>query len=194
MSDSDNKQRYLGVAVLCALIATVAVILCLLFSSKETRISNNNNTYSTETLYCIINNPEDAFFADSNTINNKHEIKVTYKDKKPDKASYIYTGIFNSSTNADHSNAILHAKYNTYMADYNLSPAILGPTFSVVESKLKINLYTDTSNITSETGKLFFLSPDETSTLIEKPAEQLKNIYSNKQFSCNIYNNQEEEK
>ncbi|MBR0372846.1 hypothetical protein IJH72_02830 [Candidatus Saccharibacteria bacterium] len=193
MSEPKNgKQKSLEITIFCISIAVVTVILCLLFSGKETRTSSNN-IYSTKILYCVNNNPEDSFFTDSNAINNKHEIKVTYKDDKPDKVSYTYTGKFNTSTKADNSNATLHAKYNKYMAEYDLSPTILSPTFSVVESKLKINLFTDISNINNKTGKLFFLNLDEISSLTSESADKLKDIYSDKNFSCEINNSQKEE-
>lgn len=194
MSESkDKKQNHNKVIVFFILIAMIAIILYIFTNGRETHIKNSGNSYSIEILYCFNNNPAHSFFSDNNIIDNKHEIKITYRKNEANNISYTYTGVFSSKEKADNVNAILHAKYNTYMGQYNLSPTILGPVFSVVENKFKINLYASIDSINSIVSELFFLDSNEATKLKNESIDELKTLYINKGFQCKISNNQEEE-
>ena len=195
MSERDNsRQKYLGIAAAFVVVAIFAAILYLLFKGDEEYTSvDNDNIYSTEILYCEASVLEDPFFSASGEISSSHEIKVIYSQGKANKVSYTYVGNFYSEDDANGVNADLHAKYNKYMARYNLSPTILGPTFSVIGTKFKVNLYTDIINIDGMTGVLFFLNPDEAVRMASESSEILKLVYSEKGFDCKINNKQKEE-
>ena len=185
MSESNRKkQQTLYIGVLICILVAVAVILCLLFTGRETRTSDNGNVYSTDILDCESTEPEGAFFVAENAVDNKHEIKVTYQNEKPSKISYTLTGNYSTERAADQTIASLHAKYNKYMAQYDLDPEILGPVFSNVEEAFKINLITDVDKINSATGMLFFLDSTETIKLKSYTNGDLEKIYETKGFSC----------
>ena len=181
-----NKQKlwYAG-AVICVMVA-MAAVLCLLFNGKETKISDNSGNNSISVLDCKASSPVvESFFEAKDAINNEHEIKITYQGNRVDKVSYTYTADFPSGKEADEANAVLHAKYNNYMAQYSLDPAKLGPTFTVVDNNFKINLFTDMSKIDPAMMGLFFLDNEDIGLLESGKIESLKKIYFQKGFNCN---------
>lgn len=181
-----DKQKLLYVGVGVCLLAAVAAILCLLFSSKETKISDNDGNSSISVLDCKVSDPTvESFFESKDAINNEHEIKITYRGDEVDKISYTYVADFASEKDADEANATLHAKYNKYMAQYSLEPAKLGPTFTVVNSSFKVNLFADTSKINFAVAGLFFLDTGDIELLEGGKIEDLRKVYFQKGFNCN---------
>lgn len=187
MSESKRKKQhslYIGIIV-CILVA-VAAILCLLFTGKETYVSEGDNIESVDALYCRASEQEDSFFGKENVINDKHEIKITQRQDEIDKISYTYIGYYGSEKEAKDANAVLHAKFNNYMGEHNLEPSVLGPVFSVVKDNLRINLMTEISNINEAIGKLFFLDPAGINSVRNNKLESLKKLYSSQGFVCKI--------
>ena len=62
----------------------------------------------------------------------------------------------------------------------------LYPTFSVVENRLKISLYTEYRKLNTMNAILFFINADEYQGLGDYSVDDLKNLYENKGFSCEM--------
>ncbi|MCR5700086.1 MAG: hypothetical protein K6G49_01470 [Candidatus Saccharibacteria bacterium] len=185
MSESKSKkQQYLYIGIIVCIVVAVAAILCLLFTSKETKISDNGKVHSIDILNCQATGPEGAFFVAENAVDNKHEIKVTFQNEKPTKISYTLTGDQSTAGATDQTIATLHAKYNIYMGQYGLDPETLEPIFSNVDEAFKISLITDVDKISSATGALFFLDANEATKLKNYASEDLEKIYEARGFSC----------
>lgn len=187
MSNSESKKQRQPELVALVIIAMIfVVVLCLLFTNQEIHISNIGTEHTFNALYCTSFHYKNAFFAIDNEVNSKHEIKLIYQNEKAYKMSLTYTSDFETESSANNASAILHAKYNHYMGQRNLSPTILSPTFSVINNSLKINLFTDISNIDAITGSLFFLSPSEAIGISKRTPEEIQEFYAKKGFNCVI--------
>ncbi|MBQ9485078.1 hypothetical protein IJU85_03200 [Candidatus Saccharibacteria bacterium] len=194
MSESNNNAKYYKYSIGCLIITIIAVVLYLLFNNKTIyKPAEDDDSKLIGTLYCSSDNLDNSFFRMDNAINNNHEIKAIYRQQKIDKISYTYTGIFRTEAEADNSDAVLHAKYNKYMAQYDYNPELLAPTFSVIGTKYKVVLYTDFSDIDGAVSGLFFLEPDEISNVADGSVEYLGEIYSRKGLNCEVNNKQKEE-
>ncbi len=193
MSDSkSNWQKHKNSVIVCFFITIIAFVSCLFFIGEET-YTESKQVYSIEVLQCLSSNPINSFFGYSDSVNSKHEIKITYRQDEPDKISYSYNNILSSEEDAQHVDAVLHAKYNNYMGEHKLNLSTLGPIFMVVENKFKINFYTKFSNINAINGVVFFLSPEEVVNVANNSIGKTKELYTSKNFVCSIINNNEEE-
>ena len=129
------------------------------------------------------------FFDSSSTNKVKTEIKVLFKNDVLDQLFYTYTGKYSSNDNAEHDEAVQHAKYNIYFGENGASPDILSPSFSTVEDKFSITLYAEKLDyINGITSKLFFISEDEITKFKGNSIESVKLFYENKGFKCEIGN------
>lgn len=171
-----------GIVVLAVLVALVAVFWDF-FKSKETHISNKTTDIKVGVLNCEAGQPVDPFFASNTVLNSDHELKVIYGGGGIEKINYIYNGEYASNDAADKAGSQLHADYNIYMSKDAES---LYPTFSVVENKLKISLYVEYRKLNTKNATLFFMNADEYQDLGDYSIDDLKSLYENKGFSCEI--------
>ena len=171
-----------GIVVLAVLIAAVAIFSSFL-KSEETYISAETSGIRVGALNCKTSQPSDSFFVSNTALNNDHELKVTYSGERIGRINYIYNGEYDSNDTADTAGSLLHADYNIYMGENAES---LYPTFSVVENKLKISLYTEYQKLNAKNAKLFFMNADEYHESSNYSIHDLKKIYESKGFSCEI--------
>lgn len=101
----------------------------------------------------------------------------------PDKLNYLFDGTYASAEAASKANDVLHADYNIYMA---IDAEKLTPNFSIVDNTLKINLFANRNQMDTKVGKLFFLNDAETENFAKYKDEDLKELYQNKGFSCEL--------
>ena len=187
MSESNTRrQQILYIGIVVAIVIALIAILCLLFNGNRTYTSDNGTSYSISVLHCEASDIDGAFFAPDNTINNKHEIKITYQQDTVNKISYTYKSDYQTTASADNVNAVLHAKYNKYMAQYDLDPMTLNPIFSVIDNKLSINLLSEVSDINTPIGVLFFLDSNEVTQITHTSLDSLSKVYTQKGFVCKI--------
>ena len=185
---SKNKKIISSAATWIVAIAVsiaLSVVAFMLFSSKETHILANTTETTIRSLVCSSADPKNPFFV-SGTETNNHELKVTYRGETADKISYNYDGSYASNSVADTAGSSLHADYNIYMGENGSYQDNLYPTFSVVDNKLKVSLYTEYGKINSVTAKLFFINAEEFHDLDNYSIEDLGNLYAEKGFSCEI--------
>ena len=90
---------------------------------------------------------------------------------------------------ADQENAVFHAKYNKYLGAEGIEHEIFTPTFSTVETKMRINLYAKDRNMINRiTAVLFFIDSDGYEDFLEYSSEQVANYYEKQGFLCEKQN------
>ena len=177
----NNKKIKRGNSIIAAVIFGVIVLfvglLSVVFSQKETNITEEDYEPTVEALYCKASEPTDPFFESAGVINDSHEIKVIFRNGGAFKLSYNYYGVYNTEGAADAAHTRLHADYNKYMGANEINQESLYPTFDFDGSKLKVNLFAEVdSSLNLVTARLFFLSADEFENLAGYSEEDLKNI------------------
>lgn len=186
---SKNKKIISSTTIWIVAIAVsiaLSVAAFMLFGSKETHISTSKTETTIKSLMCNSADPKNPFFVSETAETNNHVVKVTYRGEIADKISYNYDGSYTSSSVADTVGSSLHADYNIYMGKNGAYQESLYPTFSVVDNKLKVSLYTEYNKVNSVTAKLFFINAEEFHDLDNYSIEDLKNLYVEKGFSCEI--------
>lgn len=185
----NNTRTIKTVAVGLSIIAVVAVVSLIIlnvFGSKETYITDGGTTAAVSSLDCRIITPKDAFFYSDEDLNATSEVKATLVDDKFDKISFVYTGTFADNNAAKVVSSAMHADYNIYMNGTPIDFSELSPNFSVIGNQVVINLFLTTETLTTETAKLIFLSASETSKIKNYSGGDLKKLYTDKGFSCNL--------
>lgn len=181
----NNKSVLFTVIALFLII--IAVFLWILLNGKETRTSNSGDNESISVLYCSTNGIEDAFFTSETANTIKNEMKITFKGDKLDKIFYAYNGAYRSTEVAQEDEARLHAKYNIYMGENDISQEDLSPSYAVTSSKLHLTLYVEDYNkINLVTSVFFFIDEDEINKYKNYSIDEMKSFYEEKNFKCQI--------
>ena len=184
MSKKSNHTIINLVMAIGAIVLVAFLVFCILATKgKETYTSNSGADYAIGFLDCKANNAVEPFFTSDVATSSYHEIKITFSDKGPDKIFYNYFGEFPSYESAETENARLHADYNKYMGK-RVDPNILTPNFSRVDNTVSINLYSTIKDLSSITGKIFFLDLGNTVNLNEYSSDDFTSFYESKGFSC----------
>ena len=186
---SKKKKLISSISTWIVIIATsigLGAVAFMLFRGEETHISTNTAETVIKSLVCNAASPKNPFFVSETAENYNHEIKVTYRGETADRISYVYDGVYVSNSVADTAGASLHADYNIYMGENGVYQESLYPTFSVVDNKLKVSLYTEYGKINSVIAKLFFINAEEFHNLDNYSIEDLGNLYAEKGFSCEV--------
>lgn len=189
MSEGDRgrrKKALMRAVVFTLIVAFVAIVILLITNKRETLITQESQDSNATILKCEITYLEDAFFKYSTVQNTKHEIDISLLDDRMSKATYDYTGTYNSMEAAVSAEARLHANYNKYMSQAGLSPESYNPVFNAVKTKVRISLYAELKKMNSVIGKIFSLDEDEVKHLGDYGASEMKKIYEKKGFSCSL--------
>ncbi len=189
MSNKQTKSIRWWEWLIWTIVLLIIMILCVvLFKGNETHTSESPNNEKTVAIECTISNPEDGFFDTSQGQNIQHVIKAIFKDSKIDKISYNLEANYDSESIADTSNAIMHGKYNKYMASKSLDPDILKPSFRYNGNTVKVSLLAEIKNLNNETIEFFFLNMDDFQRIKSYDAEKLAKLYEKKGLSCIVNN------
>lgn len=170
-----------------------AILVCVvggffLFRESEARETGNRQSYAITALTCTAVGPKETFFSSGSAISDSHTVKMTFKDKHPDKISYIYSGDFRTKEKAENIISSYHANYNLDMSKYNLDPESLTPSFVAVDKEAKINLYIAASNLNPITAKFFFLDSTDQNKIQTYSEKDIQKIYENVGFKCEYKN------
>ncbi|MDO4747254.1 MAG: hypothetical protein Q4A70_02865 [Candidatus Saccharibacteria bacterium] len=186
--DGNKKKKQIIYAVIIALIAgLIALIIFLLTYKKETHIYENYDDANLSSLACsITSTPESSFFENS-AKSIKHEVKIVFTNDVIDKMSYEFRGEYESWSDADADEGVLHAKYNNYMGEHGLEHSMLTPIFQNVDGELKISLYLDSyKDMNSTIAKLFYIGEGSMNVIAKNSITETKKYYEKKGFSCII--------
>lgn len=185
-----NKTKLLKdripIIFIFGMIIIILIIIAILNSGKEQRISTHNTEMSTRAVYCkgsVVNNP---FFNRYSSMDRQHEIKVVFHDDQIDKINYTYTGKYEKEELATKDVSLLHADYNIYMSKTSIDQEALLPTFSVINTDIIVNYSVDKETLTSETARLVFLDDKQYSKLPSYSINDAMSLYKNKGFHCEI--------
>jgi|GEM_PF-2617585 len=169
-----------------AITVGVASALYLLFQTSETHITTAWPEVKTGILVCqAMAATDEGFFNTNGAHSVGQEVKITFMGDRLDKLNYAYEGIYSSSAEATKANDNLHADYNIYMG---IDAEKFTPNFSVIEDMLKINLFAEQKQMNAKIGKIFYLSSEEVANLTNYTDMELKELYQNKGFSCELNN------
>lgn len=189
MKKREGTKRTISI-ILILLVILIVLFLLFIFSGRETHISKDNKDKEAYlALDCEASGLDGQFFA-SQTVNSiTNRIKVTFNKDMVDKLFYSFEGVYKLEEIAEQDEAVLHARYNIYMSKYNINPEIFTPTFSTVNTKMRINLYVKDRELINEgTGVLFFIDKEDVGEFLEYSREQVSDYYEKKGFSCKKQN------
>lgn len=186
-----EKQKKIGIekVLLGCLVIFLIILFFILNSGHETHITGESEEKKITALDCSADNIKGAFFTSSAANTVKNQIKVTFGDDKVDKIFYFFEGVYNSYEVAEHDNAALHARYNKHMSGNGLEQESLTPTFSTVETKMRINLYAKNREmINRATAVLFFINSDDLEDYLDYSRDQVMEYYQKQGFLCEKQN------
>lgn len=187
MFKAKNSSQYKAIGSILIIAALILVVLFIVTNKKETHFFKEKGDSTIVLLNCVASDPVDPFFVSADANENSHEIKATFKSGELDKISYNYYGSYNSESLADNAHSVLHAHYNNYMGANRLDHEILYPTFEYDGKNVKISLYSSRENTLNQiTAKIFLLNSEEYEKIDKYTDEDLKKIYVDKGFVCNI--------
>ncbi len=185
MKNNHNKKKLVGIIGFIAIIIA-AVGIYFLFQEKETNISSGVDIQKSNSIICESTNPNFATIFNSSAKESNYTIKIISKDNTADKISFEFDGVYETSDQAYTGNSTMHADYNNYMADVELSPDSLTPVFSYDEIKSKVILSGEFGDLNNSTAKLFYLDSEEFQNLDNYSIEEISNLYQSKGFHCVI--------
>lgn len=189
LSDKKSKKLMVDIIVVAAVVGIIALVIFVLTYKRETHIIETYENGEASALVCS-SNSNDAelnFFNGDDMVSVMHELKLVYSNGKVKKISYEFDGEYDSKKAAEHGDAVLHAKYNTYMGEHEINNSILTPVFQVLDNRLNIKLYLERyEDMNSVFGKLFYIGSSNIDAIGKNSAEETKKHYEKKGFSCII--------
>ena len=176
--------KFFSVFLAILLIIGFIYFIIKLFNNRTINSSTKRTNYSFSSLSCSINDSQQSFFDLSETVNNKQEIKIAFKDDYISTIMYTLDANYNYKKIAKEKEAKFYADYDHFMADHGLSIEKLSTIFTSSDLKVKIKLYAEKENLNSMTAKLFLLD----SANGEYSSKVLQKYYEEKGFTCNYKN------
>ena len=181
----NNKSSYILLGIVFCVVALI-LLLALLLRGEEIRTSYEKENIETSILYCESSSPISPFFVSNTAIDAKHIIKVIIRGDEPYRISYNYYGQFRNKYEAETANAMLHGDYNNYMGKHGIDSGLLYPTFLPNDTKIKINLYAEKTQVNKTTGIFFFLDENSSEQFGQNDIEALKKVLESKNFKCKV--------
>ena len=189
MREENNRKNIIYAIVFAVIVGIVALVVFLSNYKIETHTYEPNQGVDTSSLVCASSDNEAAFFNSETAYSVEHKIKIIYSNGVIDKIAYEYEGVYDSTETAEHDNAVLHARYNTYLGQSGIDGESLTPVFQTIDNKMRINLYLDSyRKMNSAYGKLFYIENSNMSTIAKESLDRAKKIYENKGFVCEKQN------
>ncbi|MBR3236108.1 hypothetical protein IKF92_00275 [Candidatus Saccharibacteria bacterium] len=185
--EEEKKSKMLKlIGSLLVLLGVFAVIILLILTNGgETRTSDNSDGDVVSALVCRSGGRDDGFFKSEKANNLTNEVKVTFSDKTYDKIYYSYEGVYRATEVADEDEVRMHADYNIYMGDNNLSDNLLSPSYSVAKNKLHMTLIADDkSDLNQVTAVFFYVEKDDLEKFKNFSMGEMRKYYESKDFSC----------
>lgn len=169
------------------IILGVVIVILLLLNPNEVRMSKDLSSKQHQVLSCESSSPKDTFFAPiQDYANVMHEIKFTYTDNTIDSAAYNYNATFSSEDIAKSQSSKMHWDYNEYISSTTIHQEDLTPVFNYYGNTVRVGLFFEKKNLISDISELLFLNKTEFGQINKYSANELSNLYKNKNFSCKI--------
>lgn len=186
MTKDNRKNNYIwfGCIAIVIIVIVAMLIYYFLFNKDETHISQGIDSTKTASIECTAGKIEDEFFAEENADSVKNTIKMMFVSDKFDRLFYNYEGKYGSDAAAETANAVLHGRYNKYMASKSVDPDSLDPSFSNSGNTVKIVLNADSNDLSNANVNLFFLSMDEFQHIRSYKINDWMKLYKGKGFTC----------
>lgn len=182
-----RKMLIVEAVVVALIIGIVAFVVAVLSYDRKAWVTEEHEDFSLVTMVCSRHDDEHSFFENNNASDKEHQLKIVFKDDKIDKISYGFEGEYDSKESADHDDAVLHADYNIYMSNHEISSELLTPIFRVSDNKLFISMYLENySSLNSVTGKIFYIGSGDIDKLAKNSVDDVKAYFKKKGFSCTI--------
>ena len=166
-------------------ISGVVWVLSNIFAEKNTSLSlSENSVTAISSLHCVASSPNNAFFGSRGAKDDRHEIKIAFRDNKPVDISYTLNAFFKNNDIARQMESTYIFNYNTYMSNKSTAAEALSPSFAVIDDKVKVNLYIEADKIDQSVAKMFFINSDQTNNFKNLPYREVSNMYNVQGFSC----------
>ena len=173
-------------------LITIIILLIIIFIYILSNILNSHTEYiraeetnsSISSLSCSANNIEKSFFNLSESIDNKQEIKIAFKNNHISTIMYTLDASYNSEKISKVKDAELHAEYSHYLNEHGLNTEQISSTFTFSESSIKVKLFAEKKNLNSITSELFLLN----SVNYSHSSQALKEYYESIGFICHYKN------
>ena len=161
-----------------------AFLVWALTDTSETSTIQTDINKKTDSLICTASIPKEPFFNDTIATDTIHEIKLLFDNNKPDKIFYSYTGTYDDEKKAKYYVSIMQADFNRFFGRQNIPTGIFSTTFTTIENKSKISIYSNMDKVNPTTSKIFFLDSDIFYNAKNYSNVELKSLYEGKGFSC----------
>lgn len=167
-----------------ALVAIFSLVLWYFLTGSTTTSSNRIESQKTDYLSCnkVGDNEEYVLLSELDYSGSTIEIRTTIVNDAPEQYTFIVSKKFASQEDAKTYTDTLHANYNIYTGEKNISNYGLSPSYSYVDNTGKMALSVSATTVNSLTAPLIMLD-DST---ITANATELKNHFENLGFMCNL--------
>ena len=188
---NDEKKRTIKTIMIpfVFLALFVLILIVIFFNGHETYTSTDPEDNIVTAIKCVTGGVDGSFFSPSTANTIENQVKISFSNDKPDQFFYFFEGVYRDKSVAEQENAVFHAKYNKYLGAKSIDHESFTPTFSTVETKMRINLYAkDRDMINRITAVLFFIDSDGYEGFLGYSSEQVTNYYEKQGFSCEKQN------
>lgn len=182
---SKNKNYLIATMLFIASLVLVIFILSVnMFIGSSEYESTGEQISSVDVLNCTSSKKIQSFFDYGDIEEFEHKIKITFNDRKPYDMMYTFGGIFKNNEIANSGGGLWKIKYHTYMNENNLDVNSVENSFSSVDNRAWLNLYTRATNLNLITTKLFLIAPEDLAKVRRSDNEELKKFYEEMGFEC----------
>lgn len=182
---SEKKKLIIQIVIVVLIALLCGIVTWILTSGKETYTVSTTEHDKSVSVVCEINTAqEDSFFDYKNFNKINQQVKTVFVNNELKKIFYSSATEYDSAETASSMSATLLARYNIYLGKFNIPHSKMNSSFDTVNSTLRIDIYTESDNINSYTGKIFYIDSDEFYNIKSSNPNTLKNIFIGKGFSC----------
>ena len=179
-----TRHFIIGFLIFAIIVIPLSYLVLNFFSAEETYTSASNTTTSIDSLHCSTNRLDNPFFKINNANSILHEIKITFRDNKPDLISYKLTGTFDDKKTARGQGDSTLSRLWSYLQDHGLAYNYIENSHSVIDNTASIDIIADKEKLNNITASIFSMETAEASKFGDQTMESLKRLYANKGFVC----------
>ena len=176
--------------LLSSIIAIIVIVaLFMLLRGREMRKTTANQPNKIIALICTTSDAKNGFFSMKSAKEVQHIIKVSYEDGRARDINYSMNAFYGTEENAQMAYAGIMADYNTGMAERGLNSENLHPSFSVVGTTFRLNLFASITSALNTIPELFFVEKVNAHVLEHDGWSVIQAYYEEKGFNCSTNDN-----